>query len=30
VQMFADLGFTFDEFTLDDVGLHVSLDWACR
>jgi 4-hydroxyphenylpyruvate dioxygenase-like putative hemolysin len=27
-QLFADLGFRFDEFDLDDVGLHVMLDWA--
>jgi 4-hydroxyphenylpyruvate dioxygenase-like putative hemolysin len=27
-QLFADLGFDFDEFDLDDVGLHVMLDWV--
>lgn len=27
-RLFANLGFRFDEFDLDDVGLHVMLDWA--
>lgn len=27
-RLFTDLGFEFDEFDLDDVGLHVMLDWA--
>ncbi len=27
-RLFTDLGFTFDEFDLDDVGLHVMLDWT--
>lgn len=27
-QLFTDLGFRFDEFDLDDVGLHVMLDWT--
>ncbi|OBG27616.1 hypothetical protein A5764_02820 [Mycobacterium sp. 852002-51057_SCH5723018] len=26
-QLFADLGFRFDEFDLGDVGLRVMLDW---
>jgi hypothetical protein len=26
--MFTELGFRFDEFNLDDVGLRVMLDWA--
>ncbi|WP_082279374.1 hypothetical protein [Mycobacterium colombiense] len=26
-QLFTDLGFQFDEFELDDVQLHVLLDW---
>ncbi|WP_374024571.1 hypothetical protein [Mycobacterium sp. HNNTM2301] len=27
-QFFSELGFRFQEFDLDDVGLHVLLDWA--
>ncbi|KAA0108160.1 hypothetical protein CIW47_15940 [Mycolicibacterium sp. P1-5] len=27
-QLFTDLGFRFEEFDLDDVGLRVLLDWA--
>lgn len=27
-QMFTELGFRFDEFELDDVGLRVFLDWT--
>ncbi|TAM71533.1 hypothetical protein [Mycobacterium sp.] len=27
-RLFTDLGFQFQAFELDDVGLHVMLDWA--